>query len=57
MQEVWDNYKKYNMRVMGMSRVDTQEKGPENILKMTRTLMYVLSVFLLRQAISILWTF
>ena len=39
MQEVWDNYKKYNMRVMGMSRLDTQEKGPENILKMTRTLM------------------
>lgn len=39
MQEVWDNSKKYNIHVMGISRVDTREKGPENILKKTGTLM------------------
>lgn len=39
MQEVWDKYKKYNIHVMGLSRVDPQEKGPEDILKTTRTLM------------------
>lgn len=26
-------FQKYNIHVMGISRVDTREKGPENILK------------------------